>query len=352
MELTLWREDVHLGNSVVAAHQVHDQRTRLYLKVEHEGVEGFAEVDPQPFSLHGDPSVGEVIQELEGVVLLQLQAAFKREGGLPSWTRIARFAGPRDASAPAVALVEMALFDRELRLAGVTLVEQWPVHFDTPLLVTTSVIDSTLFFEAPHDVARVRVKTAPGPLGAKEIAFLESLERPVLLDFNCSASSDADVLDQLATIPASVRVVAVEQPFAPGNVVDHARLAEQMEVPLSLDEGVRNLRDLAQILRYRAASIVCVKPARVGGYANARTMIARAKELGLRPYVGGFFESDLARSVNRTLARHTVSEPSDIASVPTTGDWRGESFEPVSGGFGLAPSRGLLENCVQVAVLG
>ena len=125
-------------------------------------------------------------------------------------------------------------------------------------------------------------------------------------------------MEQLASIPNSVDVVALEQPFAPGNVVDHARLAEQTEVPISLDEGVRNLRDLDQIVRYQAASLVCVKPARVGGYANARTMIERAKELGLRAYVGGFFESELARSVNRTLARYTTDEPSDICLLYTS----------------------------------
>ena len=204
-----------------------------------------------------------------------------------------------------------------------------PSRFATPRQVTTSLLDENLAVFEPGDAARVRVKTAPGVLGAREVSFLESLGRPVLLDFNCSAGADEDVLEQLASIPRGVEVAAVEQPFAPGNVVDHARLAEQTEVPISLDEGVRNLRDLDQIVRYRAATLVCVKPARVGGYANARTMIERAKELGLRPYVGGFFESELARSVNRTLARHTTGEPSDIGVVATANAGRKATFRPI-----------------------
>ena len=51
-------------------------------------------------------------------------------------------------------------------------------------------------------------------------------------------------------------------------------------MPLSIDEGVRSVRDVAQIVRYRAAEIICVKPARVGGLANARTIIVRAQEAG------------------------------------------------------------------------
>jgi O-succinylbenzoate synthase len=351
MKLTLWRIDEHLRQAVAASRQSHATRTRLVLEVEHEGVRGYGEVDPQPFSLHGDPSVSDVIQELDGIVLLQVLGAFEREGAVPSWTRLARFAGPRDASAPAVALVEMAVLDRELRRGTRALEEQWPVRFATPRQVTTSLLDENLAVFEPGDAARVRVKTAPGVLGAREVSFLESLGRPVLLDFNCSAGADEDVLEQLASIPRSVEVAAVEQPFAPGNVVDHARLAEQTEVPISLDEGVRNLRDLDQIVRYRAATLVCVKPARVGGYANARTMIERAKELGLRPYVGGFFESELARSVNRTLARHTTGEPSDIGVVATANGEEGD-FSADSTGFGLVPTKLLLDRGVRIASFG
>ena len=49
--------------------------------------------------------------------------------------------------------------------------------------------------------------------------------------------------------------------------------------------------------------MICVKPARVGGLANARSIIARAPGAGLRVYLGGFFESPYARQVHRALAK-------------------------------------------------
>jgi O-succinylbenzoate synthase len=352
MKLTLWRHEVALRHPIASSRQVHDARTRLYLRVEHDGIEGFGELDPQPSALHGDPGVADVVQELDGVVLLQVQMAFEREGSLPSWTRLARFAGSRDASPWAVALVEMALFDRELRAEGVSLEERWPARFDTPVQSTVSILEPSDVFEIPSNVTRVRVKTAPGALGPREIERLGAIGRPLLLDFNCSANDDQQVLDQVALARGVAHVAAVEQPFAPGNLVDHARLVEQLEVPLSLDESVRNLRDLVAIERYRAAQIVCVKPARVGGYATARTMLERAKELGLRAYVGGFFEADLARLVNRTLARHAVEEPSDIGAVLTREEDAFAPFLALDGGFGLVPSKELLEKCVLVASFG
>jgi o-succinylbenzoate synthase len=339
VNVTLWRDDVVLSRPVAAAHQRHDVRTRLYLRVESNGVEGFGEVAPQPFALNGDPGVSDVVAELRAFVLPQIAASHQREGEVPSWTRLARFAGSRAASPFAVALVEMALFDRELRASEDDVARLWPERFDTPTTSTVSLLDDDTPWVVDAEAARLRVKTAPGPLSALGRERLAGVNRPVLLDFNCSATNLADVLDQLADVSSLVRVDAVEQPFAPGNVVQHAELAGATEVAVSLDEGVRSRRDLEQIVRYGAASMVCVKPARVGGVANARTLVERARELGLRPYLGGFFESGLARGVHRRLARHCVEEPSDVGPVAARGV--AECVE-VPSGLGLAPSAAVL----------
>jgi L-alanine-DL-glutamate epimerase-like enolase superfamily enzyme len=143
----------------------------------------------------------------------------------------------------------------------------------------------------------------------------------------------------------------VEQPFAVGNVIDQARLAERLDVALSVDEGMRSLRDLAQLVRYHAASIICVKPARVGGLANARTLIVKARESGLRPYVGGFFESPYARAVHRALAANGVDEPSDVGPVPVVLAGYDREVVEVSGGFGVAPSLEMLASCTVVTTV-
>jgi O-succinylbenzoate synthase len=245
----------------------------------------------------------------------------------------------------------MALFDRELRRGGESLASRWPALMSTPLQATTSILGSEMEVEVPTETVRLRVKTQPGSIATGVVTFLERLGQPVLLDFNCSATLDDEVLEQVAMLSTRIEVVGVEQPYAPGNVVDHARLAEQLNVPVSIDEGVRTVRDIEQIARYGAAKIVCVKPARVGGYANARTIIERAKELGLRPYIGGFFESELARSVNRTMAHHLVDEPSDVGPVATSALDADTEFLKVLGGFGLVPTSEFLAKCVLVETL-
>jgi O-succinylbenzoate synthase len=178
---------------------------------------------------------------------------------------------------------------------------------------------------------------------------LSRLAMPVLLDFNCAARDDDDVLAQVAQARRVCVVSAVEQPYAVGNVVDHARLAARLDVDLSLDEGVRTLRDVGRIVRYGAASMLCVKPARVGGLANARTIIERARSLGLKAYVGGFFESPYARHVHRALANCSTDEPSDIGEVAlANGD---DGVVRTTTSFGLEPSPSLLERATPLSVL-
>ena len=150
------------------------------------------------------------------------------------------------------------------------------------------------------------------------------------------------MIEQVARVRDVADVVAVEQPYAVGNVVDSARLAERLDVALSIDEGVRSVRDVAQIVRYQAAEILCVKPSRVGGLANARTIIVRAQEAGLRPYLGGFFESPYGRTVNRWLANSCLDEPSDLNPVDVATEGYASEVADVADGFGVVPSAEML----------
>jgi O-succinylbenzoate synthase len=333
MNVTLFRQVVALQRPIRASRETHDERTRLYLRVEHEGHVGFGEVSPQPRALNGDPGVDDVLVALRGA-LTRLEEVREREGEIPHWSRVARLGAETPDQNVAYALIEMALLDRDLRRDGRLVSDLWTPQGVTPLQWTVSLLDHTSW-PVGDGAARVRAKCAPGAISAFAREQLREVKVPVILDFNCSASNDDEVLEVLAQVSELATVDAVEQPFAVGNVVDHARLAKRLEVDISLDEGVRSLRDLAQIERYGAAAMVCVKPPRVGGLANARTIILRAQELGLRVYLGGFFESPYARHVNRALANSCVREPSDLGAVAVSAF---EEPATTSTSFGLEPS--------------
>ena len=334
MRARLWRRDMRLRVPVIGASQRHATRSHLFLEFEHDEVRGLGEISPQPAPLHGDPGLEDVIDELIHFTLRHVGEILHREGAPPRWTRVSHLAGSRAASYAASTLAEMALLDRELRARESTADEHWVARFATPSQITVSLLDDGPWTSA-GDAHRVRAKVSNVAVPPQRWERLAQLGLPVLLDFNCSASDPHDVTSLLRQARSFVEVCAVEQPFAPGNLVDHAQLARNIEVPVSLDEGVRHRRDLEQIAHYRAAQVICVKPARVGGYAQARTMIEHAQGLGLGVYLGGFFEPPLARRANRSLARHLVTLPSDIA--PARLETTSDLLAPDPWGFGYLP---------------
>jgi o-succinylbenzoate synthase len=346
MNVTLYRQVVALKRPIRASLETHDERTRFYLRVEHEGYGGYGEVSPQPQALNGDPGVHDVLDAARRA-LRRLEEVVEREGELPLWSRATRLGAETPSENVAYALIEMALLDRELRRDARPITDLWAPLGVTPWQQTVSLLDDEPW-SVGDEAARVRVKCAPGALSASASERLRAVRVPVILDFNCSASSDDEVLEVVDNVAELASVDAVEQPFAVGNVVDHARLAKRLAVDLSLDEGVRSVRDLTQIDRYGAAAMVCVKPARVGGLANARTLILRAQDLGLRVYLVGFFESPYARQVNRALANSCVREPSDLAEVGVS---TYEEPAMTTTSFGVEPSVLVLEDAQPLTVL-
>lgn len=346
MKAALFRQDVALERPVKASAERHDERSRLFLRLEDNEV-GFGEVDPQPTALHGDPSIEEVIGATRAA-LARVDEVTEREGELPAWSRVAGLLADTPAERWAATLIEMSLLDRELHSRVMSVGELWPPRAITPRQSTVSALDDAEWVVHSLD-ARVRVKTAPGPVSERTLERLSGLSVPVLLDFNCSATSDDEVLDQVAAVSEVATLDAVEQPYDAGNVVAHARLAARLDVTLSLDESVRTNADLTHIVQYQAATMICVKPARVGGLANARAMISRAHQLGLRVYVGGFFESPYGRRVNRALANGAgVSEPSDLGTVAL--EAHEEEVTTTTSGFGVEPAASMLEKAEVLAV--
>ena len=325
--------------------QVHSAREHLYLELEHDGLFGYGEITPQPVELNGDAGVTDVLAEWTNRLCDTFREVVVREGGAPPWFRVARFSGSRSSAAFAGTLLEMAVLDLELKQTQKSLGELWEPKFKTPFQVTMSGSDSSRWLSSPG-AKRLRIKVGRHGLDAETISLVQALPVPILLDFNCGAHSLHQVIELVDTLGDVVDVV--EQPFAPGNLVDHALLAREVSCRVSLDEGVRTLNDVRLIARHDAASLLCIKPARVGGYANARALALTAKDLGLQTYVGGFFESPLARHTNKILAASITPEASDISPVitrsTTSTDWVGEKY-----GLGLAPTQEFLSRCREVA---
>jgi o-succinylbenzoate synthase len=347
VDIELWKQDVNLLRPIRSARERHDLRQRIFIRISEGGHYGWGEVAAQSVSVNGDASFEQVVAELRTVIAPALREAFRRDGDLPASFRAAGFISGRSSSHVAVALVEMALFDRELRRRQADISTVWPPQQVTAQQSTISLLEGG-GWEVPSEAQRVRVKVRPG-LVKDRFRVLQAIRKPILLDYNASADSPSDVIDDLRYVAGELEISAVEQPFEVGNLIETAKLASQISVPVSLDEGIRSLRDLDHAIRYKAASMICVKPSRVGGLTLARTLILKAQAAGLSPYIGGFFESPYGRRVLRVLADGLGVGPSDLGLVAEGGDARTELSE-TEYSFGVEPAERMLLSMTPISL--
>jgi O-succinylbenzoate synthase len=152
--------------------------------------------------------------------------------------------------------------------------------------------------------ARLRVKVAPGR-AAEPLAALRSHVGPdVVLQVDANGSFRFDDATHLAELERldGLGLVCIEQPFAPDDLVSHARLASRLATPVCLDKPITSLGALDAAVALGACGILCLKPARVGGWLAARALHDRCVELGLPVWVGGMLETGIGRAANLAVA--------------------------------------------------
>jgi o-succinylbenzoate synthase len=129
-------------------------------------------------------------------------------------------------------------------------------------------------------------------------------EVALLVDANGSFRSDnPDDIAMLGRLAdPDIGLVAIEQPFAPDDLVGHARLARQIDVPVCLDESVASLADLDTALTLGACGAVSLKAGRVGGLVEARRIHQRCRDAGVSLRCGGMLETGIGRALNLAVA--------------------------------------------------
>jgi len=105
----------------------------------------------------------------------------------------------------------------------------------------------------------------------------------------------------------------IEQPLHYADLLDHAELAKRIETPVCLDESITSVRSARQALDVGACTIVNIKPARVGGLANAVAIHDLCRDNGVPVWVGGMLESAVGAAVCIELATlENFSYPGDL----------------------------------------
>lgn len=199
--------------------------------------------------------------------------------------------------------------------------------------------------------AMVKLKVEPGwdttPLTAVRSALPDL---PLAADANGAYGDEPEralALDDLG-------LAYLEQPLPADDLRATASLAERLTTPVALDESAPSPGLLDAALALGAGSVVNVKPARVGGLAQAGACATTAIGWNARCFVGGMLETGVGRAAALAVAASSAfSLPTDLGpssryfdddvTEPLELDGDGLLVVPSGPGLGVTPRPDRLE---------
>jgi O-succinylbenzoate synthase len=324
----MWTAELPLVRPIATAKGIHQSRPLVFVQLlcrsHGDAVEGWGECAALGDASY-DPEDASVSSEaLERSILPALFAQVAGDARrLPPPSEL----DPVRRSAPgtplAFAALEMAVADAHLRVEGRALAELLGVEQRTVelgamagLAPSPDGLVARVGELVDAGFARVKVKIAPG----SDVEHLEAVRRSwpglrLQADANGSYAAGDDGhlrgLDRFG-------LLCLEQPFDRMDLAAHARLAAGMSTPICLDESLGSPADVEGALAMGACSVVCVKPARLGGLGAALQVIESCAAEGVPMWMGGMFESGYARAVNTTLAAlDGLAWPGDLSPAAT-----------------------------------
>jgi L-alanine-DL-glutamate epimerase-like enolase superfamily enzyme len=258
-----------------------------------------------------DPYYGDTPETMAAVAPTLLAALEPVTEGLRGGLADARIALADAADRMAAALahhgaakcaIDIALHDLVGKRLGIAVRELLDMPAERPPT------DFTLGIDAPDVVAERARRAADFPAlkikvgGPSDMATLEAVRRvysgPIRVDANTGWTLEG-AIDVLPALEA-LGVVLVEQPF-PARRLDLLReLQSRSPLPIVADESAVTIEDLDALAGVVAG--VNVKLAKVGGVGPAKRMLARAREMGFRTFLGCMEETSIVIAASAVVS--------------------------------------------------
>lgn len=198
--------------------------------------------------------------------------------------------------------IDTALHD----LAGK--VAKQPLHRLLGLSADIPPTDFTLGLDEPDIVAQRAARAGAFPAlkikcgGPADVATLEAVrgvyDGPLRVDANTGWTPE--VARQLLPALVDLGVELIEQPFPAARLDWLADLQANSPLPIVADESCVTIEDLDMLVGVTAG--VNVKLAKCGGPGPAARMLARARELGFRTFLGCMEETSVAIAASAAVA--------------------------------------------------
>jgi L-Ala-D/L-Glu epimerase len=260
------------------------------------GVVGLGEGYPDRF-------YGETVDTMAAVFPL-LTAAVEGFEPTPAGLRVAseRLGAAIRWNGGAKCAIDTALFDLVGKVTGT------PVHRLLGLSADIPPTDFTLGIDEPSVVAERAKRAGAFPAlkikvgGPADLATLEAVrgvyDRPIRVDANTGWTPE--IAQGLLAQLVDLGVELIEQPFPAGRLDWLADLQSGSPLPIVADESCVTIDDLYALVGVTAG--VNVKLAKCGGPGAAARMLARARDLGFRTFLGCMEETSVAIAASAATA--------------------------------------------------
>ncbi len=280
----------------------HDRETFL-LRVVTDEAEGWSECGSEPDPLYSEEWLG----SCEAVLREQLVPRVLALGPALGPERVRSALAPVKGNPMAKHVIETAILDADLKAHGLSFGRYLGAVRDVvPAGVSVGIMDSVpQLVEAvgrylDEGYLRIKLKIEPGwdlePVRAVRAAYGD-----ILLQVDANTAYTLADARHLAKLD-SFDLLLIEQPLREDDLRGHAELAKVVRTPICLDESIRSARDAATAIALGACSVINVKPARVGGYLEARSIHDVAHANGVPVWCGGMLETGIGRGPNVALA--------------------------------------------------
>jgi O-succinylbenzoate synthase len=179
--------------------------------------------------------------------------------------------------------------------------------------------------EISNGYQRIKIKIKPGR-DMELVRAVRARHPSILLSVDANSAytlEDADLFKRMD----EYKLLMIEQPLAPGDLVDHAKLQREIATPICLDESILTLTDARQAIELGSCRIINIKLGRVGGHAEARRIHNYASGHGIPVWCGGMLEAGIGRAHNiamSTLSGFTL--PGDVSASERY--WDQDIIEP------------------------
>jgi o-succinylbenzoate synthase len=180
--------------------------------------------------------------------------------------------------------------------------------------------------ELDNGYQRIKIKIKPGQ-DLKLVQAVRSRYKDIVLSVDANAAyllnRDAALMKELD----NYNLLMIEQPLAPDDLVDHAKLQQQLSTPLCLDESIASVADAQHALELGACRIINIKLGRVGGFSQAREIQALALRHGIPVWCGGMLETGIGRAHNIAMSSLPgFTLPGDVSASQRY--WSEDIIEP------------------------